>query len=104
MPLITNDSRFAKSELIYVDGKETYGMWNRPNFMKIDNVPQDQIRQYQVNQSTAGRPDLIALDIYDSQDLAWVVIMFNSPLNTIGWPQAGLVIKLPLRATVFSGL
>jgi hypothetical protein len=99
-----NNSRFTKADPIYINGKETYGMWSRPDFMKVDNVPQDQIQQYQIDQRTAGRPDLIALDIYNDQNLDWVVIMFNSPMNTLGWPKAGTVIKLPSKSTVLSGL
>jgi len=97
-------SRFKFSESIIRDGKETFGMWKRPDFMKVENVSDTDVFYFSIDQSTAGRPDLISQQMYGTPMLEWVVIMFNRPLNPIGWPKSGTVIKLPTQSVVFSGL
>jgi hypothetical protein len=105
MPINTDsNSRFKFSESVIIDGKETFGMWKRPNFMKIENVPDTEVTYLAIDQSTAGRPDLISGLMYGTPLLEWVVIMFNKPLNPIGWPKAGTVIQLPSTSVVRNGL
>lgn len=105
MPIDTDSlSRFKFSESVIINGKETFGLWKRPDFMKIENVPDTEVSYFAVDQSTAGRPDLISQQFYRTPYLEWVVIMFNKPLNPIGWPKSGTVIQLPSSKIVFSGL
>ena len=92
---VTSQSRFVLTEPIIKDGVETFGRWKRPDFMKAGELNEDQILTKQIDGEFAGRPDQIALDVYGSPFLDWVVIMFNNPKNTLGWPQNGTVIKLP---------
>lgn len=111
MPIVNNDfSRFRFSEPIItkdmgdINYIETFGLWTRPDFLKIENVPENQITLLQIDQSNEGRPDKIANDFYGSPFLEWIVIMFNRPLNPLGFPKAGTTIRLPSSSVVFSGL
>ena len=101
---VDNNSRWKFSEPIVNNGKETFGRWTRPDFLIKENVPDNETMTVQVDQSLAGRPDLIALKYYKASTLEWVVIMFNRPLNPIGWPTAGTIIKLPSYNVVYSAL
>ena len=97
-------SRWRLSEPIIDNGKETFGLWTRPDFLKKDNVPENQIMLVRIDSLIAGRPDLIALKYYQNSLLEWVVVMFNRPLNPIGWPKIGTMIKIPSSVIVFSNI
>jgi len=97
-------SRFKKSEPIIVDGKVTFGRWTRPDWMNPEFVASTEIMLFQVDQNYAGRPDLIAQNFYGTPYLEWVITMFNRPLNPIGFPKAGSVVKVLSRSVVFSNI
>jgi hypothetical protein len=59
---------------------------------------------YRVGPSTAGKPDRIALEVYGTTKLDWLIIAFNNQVNPFGWPKAGSVIKLPIPDLVFGEL
>ena len=96
-----NLSRFKEADFIRKDGIDTFGLWVRPTFLIEENLEDEDIIKVNIDQSRAGRPDQIANEFYGTPLLEWVVVMFNRPLNTLGWPQAGTVIKIPTRITVF---
>jgi len=91
----TSSSRFRETEPIIRNGKETYGLWVRPAVVNPDNLEDSDIMTLQATQTNAGRPDLIATEYYGTPQLEWVVVMFNKPLNPLGWPQAGVIYKIP---------
>jgi hypothetical protein len=93
-------SRFAETEVIMVNNVTTYGLWVRPDVVNPDDLNQEDIVTYAVDQATAGRPDLISNQQYGTPFLEWVIVMFNRPLNTLGWPKAGTVIKFPSKQAV----
>jgi hypothetical protein len=96
MPIqIPTDSRFRGTQPVIKDGNESFGLWRRPEFLKEENLDDDDTFLVRVDQTTAGRPDLIAFNNYGSAYLEWVVIMFNRPQDPLGWPPAGLIIRLP---------
>ena len=97
-------SRFSQSQLITVDGITTYGKWTRPDWMKEENIASTEILLMQIDQQYAGRPDLIAEKYYGTPYLEWVITMFNRPLNTLGFPKAGSVIKILSHKIVFSNI
>jgi len=97
-----SSSRFCYSEPIVVDGKETFGRWVRPSFLSKENIDEENIVKLIINSISAGRPDLIAQEYYGDSKLEWIVVMFNRPLNPIGWPRAGTVIEIPQRSILFT--
>ena len=101
---VDNLSRFFKSEPIIVDGKVTFGRWKRPDWMNPDLVASTDVLLVQVDQNYAGRPDLVVQDFYGTPYLEWVITMFNRPLNPIGFPKAGSVIKVLSRTLVYSNI
>ena len=93
-------SRFTNTESIIKDTINTFGLWQRPFFLDECNLNEDDITTISIDQNFAGRPDRIADEYYQTPLLDWIVVMFNRPLNTIGWPQAGTVIKIPAAIVV----
>ena len=103
MSELGDNSRFVTTESIIVDGKETLGRWSEPRFL-TESVPESDIYAFQVDNRYEGRPDAIANILYNSPDLAWVLIAFNQARDPMNWPRAGDVIKYPDRSIVFSEL
>lgn len=97
-------SRFKDTEALVKDNVETFGLWVRPDFLKPGNLKEEEIITISVDQKFAGRPDTISQEYYNTPYLEWVVIMFNKPLNTVGWPEAGSVIRIPVREQVIRGI
>lgn len=93
-------SRFRTQEPVVFNGNETFGLYDRPRFLNRDELSEDEIFQFKTQPQHAGRPDMIALDAYGSQFLDWVVILFNNPRNTLGFPANNAVIDLPVRQIV----
>ena len=93
-------SRFRETETIHKDSVDTFGLWVRPAFLDERNLNEEDIIKVNIDQSRAGRPDLIANEFYETSLLEWIVVMFNRPLNTLGWPRAGTIIKIPSRTAV----
>jgi len=49
---------------------------------------------YKVPAKFAGRPDLIAMDVYQSADLWWVVLWANNIIDPFARPYAGEIINI----------
>jgi hypothetical protein len=103
MPQLDDFSRFKNTELLLVDGKETYGRWAALRFLK-ERPPEGQIKVYQVTAAKEGRPDLIAQEVYGTPLLDWVLIAFNDVRDTLNWPLAGQLIEYPLDTVVLPAL
>ncbi|KKK98733.1 hypothetical protein LCGC14_2639780, partial [marine sediment metagenome] len=97
---IPSTSRFTQTPVIIKDNKETFGRWVRPNFLKEELLDENEIITLSIDSDLAGRPDVIADRQYGSPFLDWVVVMFNKPVNTVGFPKIGSVIKLPIPTLV----
>lgn len=91
-------SRFVSTEPVIKDGKETFGMWVDP--IGFNNLDESELIAIVIDQKYAGRPDLIAADIYGTPSLEWVIIMYSRPLNPLGWPPPGVTIKIPSRMAI----
>lgn len=101
---VTSTSRFRLTEPIVIDGRETFGLWTRPEGLKRENLNQDDIKTIRITQATAGRPDLIAFQEYGTPLLEWIIIMFNRPRNTLNWPPVGAQIDIPRRGVVLGNV
>lgn len=95
-----SNSRFLETEAIIFNGIETFGLWQRPDFLDPDKLNEEDIISVIVEGPQAGRPDVIADILYGSQLLDWVIVMFNKPKNTLGWPSVGDVIRAPSASVV----
>jgi len=96
-------SRFFQTEEIVVDGVETLGIWDPPDFLK--KRPDDElIGRFAVTNAVEGRPDLIANELYRSPLLDWVLIAFNNVREPFNWPKAGEVIEYPVEMLVYPSI
>jgi hypothetical protein len=93
-------SRFRQTELIIIDGKETYGRW-RPLSIFIDRPSDDNIKVFEVTSALEGRPDLISHAVYGTPLLDWVLLAFNKVRDPLGWPAVGDLIEYPVESTIF---
>lgn len=79
---------------------ETFGLWKRPPGFSRVEFDESSLMMIEINQRLAGRPDIIATEQYGSPLFEWIVIMFNRPLNPLGWPLVGTVITIPTETAV----
>ncbi len=93
-------SRFYSLESIIINGKPTYGRASLPDALQEANLTPGQIARMTITQQYVGRPDALANDVYGTPFLEWIIVMFNKPMNPLGWPQAGITIKLPTKDAV----
>lgn len=94
-------SKYKNMQPIKVDGKRTIGLWPEPEvFSKLDE--NTDITYYKVTSVAAGRPDLISNTFYGSPYYYWILIAYNKPLDVIGWPTTGTIIKIPKRYAITS--
>ena len=91
---LQKNNRFKWSDVVDRNGKTVFSRWVMPDFMKEDLIAREKISSFYVTSDLAGRPDLIADQIYGSPNLEWVITMFNAPRETLGWPKTGEVIKI----------
>lgn len=91
-------SRFRDTDHILYNDSHTFGLWNEPDVLK--SIDDRDIINYDVDAGYSGRPDLIANEFYGSSFYDWIIIMFNKPLNPIGWPHHGDTIRVPSKDSV----
>ena len=96
-------SRFNKTEEIIVDGHVTFGAWSSFSFL-TKRPDESSIGVFRVTSAVAGRPDLIANQLYGTPLLDWVLIAFNRRRRTLNWPMAGDSIEYPLDSIVLPEL
>ena len=99
---VIRNARLNDTEPVIKDGKVTYGRWKKPAFLLKEHF--DFEIEYTVDNTKAGRPDLIAEEVYGTSDLYWVVIAAHRPLNPIGWPPTGTKLILPGSSEVYNDL
>lgn len=100
MAQLDNFSRFFQTPEILEQGKETFGVWVQPQYLK-ERPDEENISIFRVTTQTEGRPDLIANELYGSPMLDWVLIAFNKVRDPLNWPKAGDAIEYPLDIIVF---
>lgn len=96
-------SMYHQTPATIIDGVSTIGSWNRPSWI-LARPDERYIHKYMVPSGYAGRPDLIALAVYNVDDLDWVLLTFNNVSNVFGWPKAGTVIEIPDESIIFPSL
>lgn len=97
--MLSDLSRFSSTEMVIIEGNETYGRWNMPSFLKEQPDDSD-IGIFKVTASTECRPDLISQEIYGTPLLDWVLISFNNVRNVLNWPKSGDLIEYPVESIV----
>jgi hypothetical protein len=93
-------SRFNLSTPIMFNGVETFGLLTQFPFLDPNNLEPSQIQNITITPDLAGKPWAIANKLYNSPVLDWVIVLFNKPLNPVGWPKNGTVIKAPVVTVV----
>lgn len=103
-------SRFRETQPIVSDSPygggrmETFGLWKEPSFLTQFLDPQLDLVHIKVDGSRAGRPDLIANDVYGSPSFFWVLIAYNKPKDVFGWPRINDVVLAPNSQLVLGNL
>jgi len=96
MPIQSDDfSRLRFTEPVVINGVETFGSFDRPSFLDRKQLSDEEILEFEVRPPFAKHPDLIAFELYGSERLDWVIVMFNNPENTLNWPPNGAIIQYP---------
>ena len=93
-------SRFNLSTPIIFNGVETFGLLTQFPFLDPNNLQPADIVTLTITPDLAGKPWAIANQLYNSPVLDWVIVLFNKPLNPVGWPKNGTVIKAPSNSVV----
>lgn len=98
-------SRFSESTpILNREGKETYGIAKKFNFMDRSNLSEKQIGRIVINADIAGSASKLADEVYGDINLLWVIVQFNHIENPLNWPLNGEVIEYPIASVVFSEL
>jgi len=98
-----SNSRFALSTPVLTrDGKETFGIAKKFRFMDRKNLADEEILPFVVTHEFVNRPDKIANEIYQNEDLQFIIVLFNRAENPFQWPPLGLVLEYPIQSRVFA--
>jgi hypothetical protein len=84
----------------YVQGGKTIVYPKRLGWWERDiDIPRNDIsdRPIDITPRLAGRPDLIAEDEYGNAKFAWIVLQYNSIVDTIEELSVGKTIVIPSR-------
>lgn len=92
-------SRFSRTEMIIVDGYETFGQWKQYSFL-MERPADENVGVFRVTSAIEGRPDLISYEVYGTPLLDWVLIAFNNAREALNWPLAGTLVEYPLESIV----
>lgn len=90
--------RYVQGGSVEVVGKRL-GWWERKVFPKAASDV-----EYTVTRKYAGRPDLLAFDLYGQATLQWFVMQYNTISDLNEDFTEGTVITLPTKARLFSEL
>lgn len=93
-----SNSRYSQGGSTEVKGS-MIGWWERKPLSKS---PLDVT--FTITKRYAGRPDLVAFDMYGKTTLMWVVLQYNTILDITEDFKEGAVITLPTRSRLFSEL
>lgn len=97
--IIEDFSRFSRTEMVIVDGKETFGRWSSYSFLK-ERPAEENIEIFKVTSAVEGRPDLISNQVYGTPLLDWVLIAFNNARGALNWPKTGDLVEYPVESIV----
>lgn len=97
---LTPESRYSATELISVDGVDTFGLYNPPAWIK--NLNTSNLGNFSVTNDLERRPDLISKKLFGTPKFFWVLIQVNKPRDPLNWPLSGQVIKFPSSSIVNS--
>jgi hypothetical protein len=93
-------SRFSLSTPIVFNGVETFGLLTQFPFLDPNNLQPTDIVTLKITPDLARKPWAISQMLYNSPVLDWVIVLFNKPLNPVGWPAIGTIIKAPAASVV----
>lgn len=79
------------------------GFWARPSFLDRQFTA-EQIAFYRVTTQTEGRPNVIANELYGSEEYEWILLAFNDVVDTLTWPKSGSVIRYPKKKAILTDL
>jgi len=91
-------SRYVGVEAINFNGVATFGLYSTPD--KIKNLQPRDLISVKIDPGFAGRPDLISQQYYSTPYYCWVIVIYNSPVNPIGWPRGGSTILIPSPSVI----
>ena len=91
-------SRYINSERIFWEDEESFGLYKANE--KIKSLTPEDLINVKITPGLAGRPDLIAQEYYNTPYYSWIIVIYNAPLNPIGWPKQGDVITIPKPSVV----
>jgi len=98
-------SKFKLTDpILTIDNQETFGLMKKFRFLDRESLEEDEIEKIFIDGTRVGRPDLIALDLYESSIHFWILLMFNNVMDPFGWPKNQTVIEAPIRSVVFREL
>lgn len=87
-------SRYSQGGVTYTFPKRV-GWWEREIFaLRDDDV------NITITNRQAGRPDLIAYDMYQDSSLMWLVMQYNNIVDPVEELAEGLSIRVPARQRV----
>lgn len=95
-------SRFGRTDMVIIDGVETFDAWTQPSYL-LTRPDESMIGRLKVASQYAGRPDLISNMLYGVSSLDWVLIAFNDAVS-LNWPPVGEIIEYPISSLVFPSL
>ena len=82
--------------------KKSVGWWERdPNFVSYAD---DDIIIYSLPVIYDGRPDLLSYDLYDNNNLEWVILQFNRIVDINEEFVAGVRLRVPSRNRLYTSL
>lgn len=97
-----NKSSLKRKSSRILQGGTSYISGTKIAWWDMRNIRGDDIQetQYTVTLSTAGRPDLIAFDVYANSELEWVVLQYNNIVDVLEELVIGKQLLLPSRAYI----
>lgn len=95
--LYTDKTSLRKKNSRYLQGGTSEAIGDRVRWWEKRKLPEADISDivYVVNNTYAGKPDLIAFDMYKRNDLAWIVLQYNNIVDVNTELAEGSVIRLP---------
>lgn len=82
--------------------KRSVGWWDRD--LELAERAKDDIIIASLPAVYAGRPDLLSFDLYDNNNLEWIILQYNHIVDINEEFVTGAKIIAPSRARVFSAI
>ena len=94
------DSRYVQGGTSTIN-KKSVGWWERDQTIEFAD---DDIIITALPQLYDGRPDLLSYDLYDNNNLEWVILQVNKIVDINEEFVAGATIRVPSRRRLFSSI